>query len=408
MATYGRVKIGRLVLREDHIVSETIDQNGDRSITVTGQESMGVATGYALSLINQKREDLLAITDQVVPVVFDRKSNFNGYYQATITAGTVENHDGLVAMFPWSMTLVRMGTEQQIDVESRLGGAITRANVFSVTGVRCHAPSVGHIGYQTGSTIPLFTTRPSADGSLIFYRTLAAGVNPRWACAVTNYEKGRVRFIDSNLYERSGVDASVAVTGWELSNGLIRVKPLASGGVLEVSVWTGSAWHVKNYDVTLGTGPAVSVGTFDYCAILENKYEFTSIRLMKNLSPGRFTLDLSLRRGHRFVEMYAQHDFSTTIKIVRSTVEAGTRPGGTGYVVATSNDADTNKYIIGSSQAFTDDLVNGGMSKASTATLDAFIGIVAGGTGAITGDTATDIYAQYIGSPSELIRGIRR
>lgn len=408
MATYGRVKIGRLVLREDHIVSETIDQNGLRSLSVSGQESMGHATGYALSLISQKREDLLAITDQVVPVVFDRKSNYNGYYQVVLAGGSIENHDGLTAMFPWSATLARVGTEQQIDVESRLGGALTRTNVFSVTGVRCHAPSVGHIGYQTGSTIPLFTTRGSADGSLILYRTLSVGVNPRWACAVTNYEKGRSRFIDSNSYERSGVDASMAATGWELSNGLVRVKPLVSSGVLEVSAWTGAAWHTKNYDMLLGTGPAVTVGAFDYCSILQNNYEFTAIRLVKSLSPGRLTVDLILRRGHRFVEIYAQHDFSTTIKIVRSTTEAGTRPGGTGYLVATSNDADTNKYIIGSSQTFTEDAVNGGLSKASTTTLDAFIGVVAAGTGAVTGDTATDIYAQYIGAPSELIRGIRR
>jgi hypothetical protein len=408
MATYGRVKIGRLVLREDHVVSETIDQNGNRSISVSGQESMGTATQYPLALISQKREDLLAITDQVVPVIFDRKPNYNGYYQVSLAGGSIENHDGLTAMFPWSATLMRVGTEQQIDIESRLGGALTRTNVFSVTGVRCHAPSVGHIAYQTGSTIPLFTTRPTADGAIILYRTLAVGVNPRWACGITNYEKGRTRFIDSNGYERSGVDASMPATGWELSNGLIRVKPLASGGVFEVSVWTGSAWHVKNYDVTLGTGPAVTVGTFDYCSILENKYEFTAIRLVKSLGPGRFTLDLTLRRGHRFVELYGQHDFSTTIKIVRSTTEAGTRPGGTGYLVATSNDTDTNKYILGSSQTFTEDAVNGGLSKASTATLDAFIGVVAGGTGAITGDAATDIYAQYIGAPSELIRGIRR
>jgi hypothetical protein len=408
MATYGRVKVGRLSLREDHVVSETIDSNGVRLVNLSGQESMGAATGYTLSLISQKREDLLSLTDQIVPVTFTRKPNYNGYYQVSIATGSVENHDGVVAMFPWTMSLARVGTEQQMDVESRLGGALTRANVFSVTGVRCHAPSVGHIGYQTGSTIPLFTTRPSVDGSVILYRTLAAGVNPRWACPVVNYEKGRSRFIDTNLYERSGVDASVPTTGWELSNGLIRVKPLVSGGVFEVSVWTGAAWRVKNYDVTLGTGPAVTVGTFDYCSILENKFELTSIRLMKSLSPGRFTVDLTLRRGHRFVELYAQHDFATTIKIVRSTTEAGTRPGGTGYVVATSNDADTNKYIIGSSQAFTEDLTNGGVSKASTATLDAFIGVVAAGTGAITGDAATDIYAQYIGAPSELIRGIRR
>lgn len=407
MATYGRVRIGRLTLREDHVVNETIDASG-RNITVTGQESMGSVTGYPLSLISQKREDLVSLTGQVVPVLFDRKSNYNGYYIVTAATGNVENHDGLIAMFSWSTTLSRVGSDLQLDLESRLGGAITRVNNFSVVGQRGHAPSVGHIGYQTGSTIPSFTTRSTVDGSLAFYRSLAQGVNPRWGCAVSDYGKGRARLLDSLGYERSGVDGSVLTSGWELSNGLVRVKPLAAGGVFEVSAWTGAAWHVKNWDVLINTGPAVSLGVFDYCSIFKNNYEAVCIRLTKSLAPGRCTVDLTLRRGHRFVELFVQHDFSTTVKIVRSTAEGGTRPGAGGYVTATANDADTNKYIVGSAKTYTEDTTNGGISKATTATLDAFIGVVAGGTGAVTGDTATDVYAQYIGAPSELVRGIRR
>ncbi len=99
-----------------------------------------------------------------------------------------------------------------------------------------------------------------------------------------------------------------------------------------------------------------------------------------------------------------QHQFGTTLKIVRSAVEAST--ASTGYIVATAADGASNKYILGSAKSFTADNTNGGISKAATPTLDAFIGVVVNGAGA--GDIAADLFKQYLGAPSEFVQGVRR
>jgi hypothetical protein len=212
-----------------------------------------------------------------------------------------------------------------------------------------------------------------------------------------------VRFTDELGRERAGDSAQLPALGWSLSNGLVRVQPLAAGGVLAVAAYTGGAWRTKNWDVLAN---AVSVGTFDRCQVLINQYEMVAVRLTKFFTTGRFYLDVTLRRGHRFVELYLQHEFGTTLKVARATNETGVNTLA-GTVVATANDADTNKYIVGSARTFTADL-NGGISKAATPTLDAFIGVVAGGTGAVTGDQAVDLQKQYMGLPTELAQGVRR
>jgi hypothetical protein len=99
------------------------------------------------------------------------------------------------------------------------------------------------------------------------------------------------------------------------------------------------------------------------------------VRLLYAMALGRFTVDLTLRRGSRFVELYVQGQTSSTLKAVLTTPEAST--AGTGFVRVTANDANGNRAIVGSARTFTADTTNGGLSKASTTTLDAFLGVIA-------------------------------
>jgi hypothetical protein len=220
---------------------------------------------------------------------------------------------------------------------------------------------------------------------------------------VASYLNGRVRFIDSNALERSGVNYSPAASGWNLNNALVRVQPLASNGVLQVAAWTGGAWQNISWDILSG---GTTLGAPTSCTVLRNECELAVVRLLWTQAPGRITVDLTLRRGSRFVEVYVQGEFSATLVIQCFTAQAGT--AGTGYVSATANDGAGNRYIVGSAKTFANLLTQGGISLASTTTLDAFIGVVAGGSGAVAGDVATDLYAQYLGSPSELVQAVRR
>lgn len=394
------LQLGRMVLREDRTVAEQ-GSTSDRGMTITGQESIPRLLSAA---VERQREDFLALAGQFVPVVFTVKGYLSGFYTVDDVTGTVEDWEDGLKVFRWSVNLTRAGTESDLDIESRLGGALTRVNDFAVVGVRTHAPAIVHGGYWTDGSVTTAVSRTGEDGLLKLYTGLAATMSPRWATTPVGYLTGRVRFTDELGRERAGDAAKLPTAGWTISNGLVRVRPLASGGVLEVAAYTGGAWRTKAWDITFN---ATTLGVFDQCALITNELGLVTIRLMKYMANGRLYVDVTLRRGHRFAEVYVQSEFGGALKIVRATNEAGTN-GLAGTVVATANDADGNKYIVGSARTFTADVVAGGISKAAAATLDVFVGVVAGGTGAVTGDVAADLQKQYVGLPSELVQGVRR
>lgn len=399
---FGTTQVGRLALNEaltpfdDKVNANT----GVRAVVITGQESNPPATQVA---VEAAQDDIPALMGSLVPVVFTNKAGRNGYYMVTDVGAQMNNQPGQVITVDWNLSLERAGSEFEVDLESRLSGATARNNSFSATGERWHAPPIAAYGYWSGSSQPSTVTRTGADGAVTVYRQLATAVNPRWACPPASYGGARARFVDANSIERSGVNYSVPATGWELSNSLVRVKPLNSGGVLEVSCWSGGAWQTKAWDLLVN---GVSIGTVNAVTVLRNQYDTVVVRLLESQAPGRVTIDLLMRRGSRFVEVYVQAEFSSTLKLVRASTEAGT--AGTGYVAATSNDGASNRYIIGSAKTFTADTTIGGISVSSAVTLDAFIGAVVGGGSAAAGDQAANLYAQYLGSPSEVVRAVRR
>jgi len=383
-------------MREDLSVAE----NGDtRIMTLSGQESV---PRLSPAQVIARREDFLSMDGQMVPVLFTDKSYLDGFYQVETASGTIEDwDDGAIRVFRWTCTLVRLGTVSEVDIESRLSGSITRVNVFSVVGERTHAPAIGHNAYWSNATVSSVLTRTAEDGAVKLYRGLGADVSPRWAVAPGGYAGGRVRFLDSNSAERAGIALLCDPVAWELSNGLVRVRP---GTALEVSAWTGGSWKPKVWNLLAG---GVGLSPFTYCTLIDNRYESATVRLTKAQTTGRTFVDLTLRRGSRLLEIYIQSEFAATLRIARGTIEAGTS-ALTGAVVANVNDGDTNKYILGSAKAFTPDIVNGAIEKASTVTLDAYVGVIAGGTGAVVGDQAADLQKQYVGAPSELVQAVRR
>lgn len=380
-------------MREDWQVSET----GDRVLSLTGQESIPRLTG---AQIVSQREDLLAIIGQIVPIVFSTKTSLNGFYRIDDASGDYTDWSSTLRTFAWKCSAVRLGTESEVDIESRLSGALSRLNNFSVVGERAHAPAIGHNAYWSDATVTSAVTRTAEDGAIKVYRNLGVAVSPRWAITPGAYGGGRVRVLAASR-ERAGTTFKCDPNDWELSNGLVRVRPNVK---LEVAAYTGGSWKPKMWD-TLNA--ATTLFPFDYATVLDNRYEASTIRLTKSLTTGRVYVDFTLRRGFRFVEIVIQAEFGATLKVVRTTNEAGTNSLA-GTVVATSNDADGNKYIVGSARTFVQDTTIGGLSIASTSILDAFVGVIAGGTGAVVGDQAADLQKQYIGAPTEFTQAVRR
>lgn len=399
---FGVIQVGRLALREDDGLDFNVGQDGrTATFTMNGQESVD-RIGYPLA--NKRLDDILGLNGAMLPVTFTDKSELNGFYRVLTTSGRmVKWEEQSKTIVPWSISLERLGYPNEVNVESRLSGPVTRTNDHAATGKRWHAPPVAHTAYAADSTVPSTLTRTNADGAMTVYFNLGATVNPRWAATVANYQLGRVRFQDSDGVERSALQAPLSPTGWTLSNGLVRVQVNAATGVFEISAWTAGAWRMKGWELFHSVGPAVTLGVPNAITLLRNDYEMVVVRVVKALTPGRVTVDFTLRRGSRFVEIYVQHQLGTTLKLARSTVEASTNP--TGYLRANAADADGNRFVVGSAKSFTADNVNGSISKAATPTLDAFVGVEI--AAAPSGDAAVDLFQQYLGSPAEMLQGVR-
>ncbi|MEU6234416.1 hypothetical protein [Kitasatospora sp. NPDC047058] len=402
--TWGTLQLGRTTFRETFTVTET---GGDvRTLDVDGQESTPPLTRPVLVA----RHDNVLALDQggVVAVTWTDKAERNGYYSVKGSSAALREYVNDTVTSAWKASLERLGAVGEIDLQSRLTGVV-RSNDFSLTGETWHAPPIGHTTYYTGATSPSTMTRTGADGTMTVYRSIPTGANPRWGCDPTAYLAGRVRINDTIAatgtgFEIEGTSQPLPVTGWTLGNALVNVTPTATAGVLDVQAYTGSAWHSKLWNITVGGS---NVAAWDTATILRNDLEQCVLRLTAPRSPGRATLDLVLRRGSRILEGYLQSGSSSTLAVYLRTTETNTSAAASGYVVATGNDADGNRFACGSARSFTAH-ANGGVSKASTTTLDFWLGVVAGGGSAVSGDAAIDLRNQYIGALAESTYVVRR
>lgn len=402
MALYnwGDLTIGRIPLRETFVATEA--GGDDRSLDLEGQESFPPLTRAQVIARHDGINAL--IPGQVLPVTFTDKSERNGYYAVKTSSATYTEQRTELVTSDWKVSLDRVGSDAETDLQSRLTGAV-RLNDFALTGERWHAPPIGHYGYYTGTTNATTMTRATADGTMTVYRGVPANVSPRWGCPPTSYLTGRVKVTTTGGQEVYGVDVPLAATGWALSNGLVNVTPSASA-TFDVQAYTGGAYHSKLWNVSVA-GSGSSVTSWDGATLLRNDPEMAILRLTKGLNPGRATLDLTLRRGSRFIEGYLQTGTAATLAAYRSTLETNTSFAASGYVTATADDSDGNRFAVGSARTFTAH-TNGGVTKSAATAMDFWIGVAAGGGSAVSGDTATDLRNQYAACMPEAIYGVRR
>lgn len=398
------MKVDRVSLYESpyRALEEEWSEDG-RSVKITGNE---VSPSLTLVQITARRENILSLPGKFAAVVFEDKTENNGYYMVVGSDATLTNWKNEAAVgCVWKMQLIRLGSDTEIDIESRLSGAQTRQTDHAVVGTRWQAPPIGHYAFWAGTSSPSVLDRIGIDGAVRTYLALSTTVNTRYGCSVGNYIRGRVRFIDSNVQERIGVDFTTSAVGWSLENDLVKVIPAIGTGVIDIQSWDGGAFRSKLWDFRID---GVSLGVPQFVNVVRNDPYAVTVRMLwpNPTVPGRVTVDLLLRRGSRFVEVYFQRSTTATLLIRRLTTEAGT--ANTGWVGATANDVDGNRYIIGSARTFTADVANGGLSVAAATKLDAFIGAIIDGGTAVVGDRGIDLMQQYLGAPSETVMGVRR
>ena len=172
-----------------------------------------------------------------------------------------------------------------------------------------------------------------------------------------------------------------------------------------VRTWSSGGWRSKLWNVDSDTGTQVT--SWDSVTVLHNEPEMVLVRLTKALNPGRCTLDLTVRRGGRLVEGYLKRGTAATLTVRLAAAENFTATASGGYITATADDGDGNRFVAGSARNFTPH-ASGGVVKASTTALDFFVGQVVNGTSPVSGDEATALRNQYIGALPEAVFGVRR
>lgn len=406
--SWGTVTIGRMVLRENFTATESVDgSTGDRSLSLAGEESSPPLT---LVQVRQRREDVVGLMGRLVPVRFSAKADLDGWYTVGDVGAELTNWTNEVVKFSWSLKLARAGAANVVDLESRLTGA-GRQNAYGQAGERWHAPAASATGYFTGTSQPSgFVARDLGDGEgvITVYRGIPTNVSPRWVSTLTDYGRGRAR-VSVDGIERTPRDMAMSTTGWEISNGLLKVAPGASATLL-VSAWDGSAWDRIDWNASISASASGAILSWLDASVLKNDYEMVTVRLVgAGLNGlGRTTMDLTLRRGARFVETYLSSDVAATPSWYRAVTEAGTAPASAAYVSATANDGGGNRYVIASASPFTANTTQGGISRAASRTLDAALGSVIGGGSAITGNTAASLRDQYIMAMAETTSAVVR
>lgn len=405
---WGTIRVGRFYLRETFTVEESINASTRaRSLKISGQESSPPLERHE---VYDRRDALLGSKGFTAQIEFVDKPEVNGYFVIHDANAVIADYPNEVTTLNWDIIADWIGADNETDIESRLT-TIARLNDFSQAGEFWHAPPIGHYSYHTGATVPSTMTRTTDEGVMTVYRGVPTNVDPRWGCAVSNYPKARVKIVAHGL-EHAGTDVRIDdPDGCTLSNGLVSVSLAASGsGSLTVSSFDGTQWEPKNWRITVDGGSPIAGSAWSACTVIRNELEHCILRFITPQGPnelGRLQMDLSLRRGSRFVEGYLRRTSSASLSVHLNSAEAKTDFLSGGYTVATSNDAAGNKATAGTARTFTAH-ANLGITKAATTTLDFYLGVAVNGSSAVSGDQASNLRDQYIGCMPEFTTAVWR
>lgn len=402
---FGEIKVNRVYLVE----TETAKEGTDGKLGLEGQESAPPTTVAMVTWLHGQISGMQE--GRVIPVTFRDKAERDGYYSVTQANSELTDYQNEVAFASWTIDLDRIGGENEIDLQSRLTGA-TRQNDFGVTGIRWHAPALGHYAYYTGTTLPSNHDRSTEDGTLRVYTGLPTNTSPRWGCTPANYLKGAVRLTDttyvSSENQVEGINRTISASAWTLSNGLINVTPTSTDGRLRVGLYSGGSYRTVDWDIRSGGN---NLAPWRSATILRNDPEQIVLRLTcerATTTGGRESLDLTLRRGAQFVECYFQVSEATTLRLwgANATPSAS---ASNGTVAATGNNVDGIRPCCGTARTYgSPNVTNGGLnSSASVTKMDFWIGATIG-AGTVSESDITALQTQYIGCMPEATYAVRR
>lgn len=349
-----------------------------------------------------------------VPVTLSIDGSQDGSYEVIAFSAAKDlalTHEPAGGVFEcdWSATLERLPVGFAVGKAEELHLGALRTNAHSITTsdtrpfIAIPAAALSLTGIVTDEVVEEALT--CADGTTVRYldHGTSADRNHFFDLGYLAY-----RLDPANWYDGScsvsiedekvvGRNPRNVPDDWAITNEVIRLTPAASG-VLRFEAWSGGSWESKDFKIRYGASGSHSI---DPHAVTINRAspECCSIKLHyeTTLSSEQvsWTLDLTIRRGSRYVEGYFYSpDYAETWGIALATSEAGTDI--TGGLRATSNDANGNRYVICTAATDTTNTTNGWVVRSvASEVCPVMFGLEVGGSGASGMATAQNMVYAY-------------
>lgn len=405
----GRVGIQVSVSRVDGWVTE-----GDRL------NLSGYLHSDSVSEVDVLRQQLNGYVDngdeEVVPVTWTTDSKVNGFYRVRRVQISTNPNLHFSNRFLFTVDLERVAGYAGPLMETVITGAV-RTNSHSITnanavGVVAVPDDVLEFHDSSDPAAASVFTRTSVDGDVRCVKSATYSRYQYFALAPADWYIGACSIELGSPYRTVvGQQIPSELDTWRLSNGLVRVRPHASG--FGVSCFNGSTWDSEK--VFRGTVAGSSLGGIALATglrVLRNSPEECIIRLPVSIPSAILTgasvgsmradIDIAVRRGERTVRLFLAATKSTTWGVECVTAEAATAL--TGGIRATSDDANGNRFVLSSPQAVTNDLTQGGFALTAGATTFSYAaGLELNGSSAATNDAAQALVYQYMAAHSERV-----
>lgn len=398
------------------------NSNGDR-VSISGWLNAATQTD-----VNVLREQMLGYADnpdeEVVPVTWSIDSRVDGFYRVLGVQVSENPNHRKSRHVPYQVELERVPGFASPLFESVLVGAL-RTNAHSITTTNSqpwHAYPTAVAGYDAGlgGTRTYQTlNRDSADGDIRWLYenqvTSAPGfydATPIWYLAPANWYVGAATIeVGATLRKVVGRQITNLPTDWRLSNGFVRVTPVAGSQNFDVSHFDGATWETaKRFEfrpLSL-TDPPHAVTVLRNSAV-ESVVRCSYVLEVVNDRLEAVNVDFGLRRGSRTVTVVISASATAAAQygIGRTVSEASTAL--TGGIRATADDVGGNRFFLTSSKAFTSDLTVGRITATASVTLmDVGIGMAIGGSTAVAFEREQDQIYQYMAAQSESVSVVGR
>jgi hypothetical protein len=363
---------------------------------------------------------MLQQVGQAVAVVYDDDSSVNGFY--TLDAADIDaRFDDAplqgVGYFRFDLDLSRLGTAQAVMGLSKIDGLIID-NDFGLleAGVKyTWCPPIGAEAVRDAGDPNTGHERTTPDGDIRVYIGVDPDLDPTYSVPPADYYKGAAE-ITLGGYVRTALDAPEDLTAWKISTGVV---DLFADGVNDGVINLQHSVDQTPYGFEILFNSTTAIPAWNYPSIEYNTPEVCVLTLTRDANEADPTdhthfLEITARRGFPFFFCrFVWTGNAVAWSVDREATDAATaiQPTGADGTMAiedAANDADGNRWFLGSANTTTKDTTNGGLDWASTTEITFLLGMEIGGSGADASDDTGDLMLQALASLGEFVEFRRR